>query len=56
MNLVKYASKFLARIKKYLGHTVTPKNVQNNSIKSSGFSVDITKHFLHRDITRNIIC
>ena len=29
INLVKYSSKFLAHIKKYLGDTGTPRNVQN---------------------------
>ena len=54
--LIKYSSKFLAQIKKHLGHTGTPANVQNNCIKLSGFGVDITKLFLHREIPRNISC
>ena len=56
INLVKYSAKFLAHTKKHLGHTGRPTNVQNNCIKLSGFGVDITKHFLHREITRNISC
>ena len=52
INLAKYSSKFLAHIKKHLGHTGTPTNVQNNCIKLSDFSVDISKLFLHREITR----
>ena len=55
MNLVKYSSKYLAHIKKYLGQTGTLANVQNNSIKLSGFGVDITKLFLQREITRKIL-
>ena len=42
-------SKVLIRIpgtyKKYLCHTGSPKNVQNNCIKLSGFSIDITTLF-----------
>ena len=56
INLVKYSSEFLAHIKKYLGHTGTRTNVQNNCIKLSGFGVVITRVFLHRKITRNISC
>ena len=56
INLVKYSSKFLTHIKKHLDHTGTPTNVQNNCIKLSSFGVDITKIFLHREITRNISC
>ena len=55
-NLVKYSSEFLAHIKKHLGHIGAPTNVQNNCIKLSGFGVDITKLFLHWEITRNISC
>ena len=55
MNLVKYSSKYLGHIKKCLGQTGTPANVQNNSIKLSGFGVDITKLFLQREITRKIL-
>ena len=50
INLVKYSSKFLALIKKYLGHTGPLTNAQNNWIKLSGFGVEITRLFLHRDI------
>ena len=32
-------------MKKYLDRTGTPTNVQNNCLKLSGFSVDITKFF-----------
>ena len=46
-NFVNYSSKFLAHIKKHLGHTGTLTNVQNKFIKLSGFGVDITKYFLH---------
>ena len=56
INFVKYLSIFLAYIKKHLGHTGIPTNVQNNCIKLSGFGVEITKLFLHREITRNISC
>ena len=49
INLVQFSSKFLARIKKHLGHTSTLTNVQNNCIKLSDFGVDITKLFLHRE-------
>ena len=56
MNLVKYSSTFLAHIKKHLGHTDTPANVQNNCIKLSGFGVDITSFFEQREITRSILC
>lgn len=55
INLENYSSKFLAHTKKHLGHTVTPTNVQNNCMKLSGFGVDITKLFLHREVTRNIL-
>ena len=54
ISLVKYSPKFLAQIKNHLGHTGTPTNFQNNCIKLSGFSVNITKFLLHREITRNI--
>ena len=37
INFVKYSYKFLEHIKKHLGHTGTPTNVQNNCIKLSGF-------------------
>ena len=47
INFVNYSSKFLAYIKKHLGHTGTLTNVQNKFIKLSGFGVDITKYFLH---------
>ena len=50
INLVKYSSKFLALIKTYLGLTGTLTNAQNNWIKLSGFGVEITRLFLHRDI------
>ena len=43
-------------MEKHLGQTGTPTNVQNNCIKLSGFGVDITKVFLHREITRNLSC
>ena len=56
INLIKYLSQFLANIKKHLGHTSTPTNVQNNYNKFFGFGVDITKLFLHWGITRNISC
>ena len=53
-------SKVLIRIpgtyKKHLCHAGSPKNVQNNCIKLSGFSIDITTLFRHREITRNILC
>ena len=49
INLVQFSSKFLARIKKHLGHASTLTNVQNNCIKLSDFGVDITKLFLHRE-------
>ena len=39
INLVKHSCKFLAHIKKHLGHTGTTKNVQNDSIKLSAFGV-----------------
>ena len=52
INLVKYSSAFLA----YLGHTGTSASVQNNCIQLSGFGVDITRRFLHWEITRNISC
>ena len=39
INLVKYSCKFLAHIKKHLGHTGTTKNVQNDSIKLFAFGV-----------------
>ena len=35
INLVKYSPEFLASIKKHLGHTGTPTNIQNNCIKLS---------------------
>ena len=56
INFVKYLSIFLASIKKHLGDTGIPTNVQNNCIKLSGFGLEITKLFLHREITRNISC
>ena len=56
INLENYSSKFLAHTKKHLGHTITPTNVQNNCMKLSGFGVDITKLFLHRQMTRNTSC
>ena len=46
-NRDKYWSKFLAHIKKHLGHTDTSTNVENNCLKLSGFSADLTKPFLH---------
>ena len=49
INLVKYSSKFLGHVKKYLVHTGTPTNVQNNSIKLSGFGVN-EKHFVLRKV------
>ena len=52
INLVKYTSKFLA----HLSQTGTSTSVQNNCIKLSGFCVDITRFFLHWEITRNISC
>ena len=39
--------------KQNLGHTGTPTNVQNNCIKLFGFSVDITRLFLHQEKTSN---
>ena len=45
INLVKYWSKFLAQIKKHLGHAGTPRNVQNKCIKLSGFDVDTTNNW-----------
>ena len=56
INLVKYSSKFLAHIKKHLGNIGKAINGQNSCIKLSGFGVDITKLFLHLEITRNISC
>ena len=38
INFVKYSYKFLEHIKKHLGHTGTPTNVQNNCIKLSGWA------------------
>ena len=46
----------LGTYKKHLVHTGTLTNVQNNSIKLSGFGVGITRLFLHQEITRNISC
>ena len=43
-------------MKKYLSHTGTPTNFQNNCIKLSGFGDDKARVFLHRQITRNILC
>ena len=43
-------------MKKHLGHTSPPTNVQNDCIKLSGFGVNITKLLLHPEITRNILC
>ena len=40
----------------YLGHTETTTNVQSNCIKLSGFNVDITRLFMHWEITENISC
>ena len=51
-----YSPKFLAHIKRYLGHTDTPTNVQSNCIKLSGFGVDVTRLFLHQEVTRSISC
>ena len=48
INLVKYSFEFLVRIEKYLGHTGTPKYVQNSCIKLSGFGVDTTRVFLNK--------
>ena len=48
-NLVKYSSKFLAHVKKYLGHTGTPTKVKTNWIKLYGFGVD-EKHFVPRKV------
>ena len=56
INIIKYSSKFLVHIKKHLGHTVTATNVQNNCIRLSGFGVNITKLFLHREIASKISC
>ena len=56
INSIKYLSEFLAHVKKYLCHTISLTNVQNNCIKLPGFGVDITRPFWHRDITRNILC
>ena len=53
INLVKYSSEILT----HLGHAGTSTSVQNNCIKLSGFGVDITRLFLHREIiARNILC
>ena len=38
---------------KYTGTSIS---VQNNCIKLSGFGVNTTRLFLHREITRNILC
>ena len=56
INLINCPSEFLEHIKKHLCHTGSPRNVQNNCIKLSGFGVDITRLFQHREITRNILC
>ena len=55
-NSVKYSSEFLAFIKKHLGHTGTPTNVQNNYIKLCGFGIDRTRLFLQQQITINNSC
>ena len=41
---MKHSSKFLALIKKHLGHTGKTANIQNNGIKLSGFGVDMTQN------------
>ena len=52
INLIKYSSEFLAR----LGHTGKSTSVRNSCIKLSGCGVDVTKLFVHREITGNILC
>ena len=49
INLIKHSPESLAHVKKHLCHIGSPTNVQNNCIKSSGFCVDITRLFRHRE-------